>query len=145
MPLEQRKKHGFCKFYNILGHKTSQCELSRDLVQNAMKEEIDPKVEEALVDSIDVLMVYITDDTKEAKFNLKEQMKVVFPKAMEDLIDVLNRFKLMDFEVMLWPCCSVVPDKEALKELEKKPTLTSQRKVVDKANKNISFSTRGDA
>lgn len=85
-----------------------------------MKEETDPKVEEVLVDSIDMLMVYITDDIKEAKCNLNEQMKVVFPKDIEELIDVLNRFKLKDFEVMLWSCCSVVPDKEAPKELEKK-------------------------
>lgn len=30
--LEQRKKQGFCKYHNFLGHKTSQCFLFRDLV-----------------------------------------------------------------------------------------------------------------
>lgn len=37
-PLEQRKKRGFCKYHNFLGHKTSQCFLFRDLVQNAIKD-----------------------------------------------------------------------------------------------------------
>ena len=37
-PLEQRKKRGFCKYHNFLGHKTSQCFLFRDLVQQALKE-----------------------------------------------------------------------------------------------------------
>lgn len=31
-PLEKRKKIGFCKFYNFLGHKTSLCVLFRYLV-----------------------------------------------------------------------------------------------------------------
>ena len=37
-PSEQRKKRGFCKYHNFLGHKTSQCFLFRDLVQQALKE-----------------------------------------------------------------------------------------------------------
>ena len=38
-PLDQRKKRGFCKYHNFLGHKTSQCFLFRDLVQGAIKDE----------------------------------------------------------------------------------------------------------
>ncbi|XP_050890946.1 uncharacterized protein LOC127096419 [Lathyrus oleraceus] len=37
-PLEQQKKRGFCKYHNFLGHKTSQCFLFRDLIQNAIKD-----------------------------------------------------------------------------------------------------------
>ncbi|XP_050916265.1 uncharacterized protein LOC127131380 [Lathyrus oleraceus] len=37
-PLEQRKKIGFCKYHNFLGHKTSQCFIFIDLVQNAIQE-----------------------------------------------------------------------------------------------------------
>ena len=37
-PLEQRKKRGFCKYHNFLGHKTSQCFLFRDLVQGAIQD-----------------------------------------------------------------------------------------------------------
>ncbi|XP_050900808.1 uncharacterized protein LOC127107558 [Lathyrus oleraceus] len=37
-PLEQRKKRGFCKYHNFLGHKTSQCFLFKDLIQNAIKD-----------------------------------------------------------------------------------------------------------
>jgi len=36
--LEQRKKRGFCKYHNFLGHKTSHCVLLRDLVQKALNE-----------------------------------------------------------------------------------------------------------
>ncbi|XP_050908838.1 uncharacterized protein LOC127122568 [Lathyrus oleraceus] len=38
-PLEQQKKRGFCKYHNFLGHKTSQCFLFRDLIQNAIKDD----------------------------------------------------------------------------------------------------------
>src|SRR4051812_40301704 len=37
-PLEQRKKRGFCKYHSFLGHKTSQCFLFRDLIQNALND-----------------------------------------------------------------------------------------------------------
>ncbi|XP_050908897.1 uncharacterized protein LOC127122637 [Lathyrus oleraceus] len=37
-PLEQRKKRGFCKYHNFLGHETSQCFLFRDLIQNAIRD-----------------------------------------------------------------------------------------------------------
>lgn len=36
--LEQRKKRGFFKYHSFLGHKTCQCFLFRDLVQNAIQE-----------------------------------------------------------------------------------------------------------
>lgn len=38
LPLEQRKKRGFCKYHNCLGYKTSQCFLFRDLVHNAIRD-----------------------------------------------------------------------------------------------------------
>ena len=38
--LEQRKKRGFCKYHNFLGHKTSHCVLFRDLVQRGLNEGI---------------------------------------------------------------------------------------------------------
>ena len=37
-PLEQKKKRGFYKFHNFLGHKISQCALFMDLVHKALKE-----------------------------------------------------------------------------------------------------------
>ncbi|XP_058784282.1 uncharacterized protein LOC131659057 [Vicia villosa] len=37
-PLEQRKKRGYFKYHNFLGHRTSQCFLFRDLIQNVIKE-----------------------------------------------------------------------------------------------------------
>lgn len=38
IPLEQRKNIGFCKYHNLLGHKTSQCLIFRDLVQKALND-----------------------------------------------------------------------------------------------------------
>lgn len=37
-PLEKKKKRGFCKFHNFLGHKTSKCVIFRDLVHKALKD-----------------------------------------------------------------------------------------------------------
>ncbi|WJX24020.1 hypothetical protein P8452_13183 [Trifolium repens] len=37
-PLDMRKKRGYCKYHNFLGHRTSQCVLFRDLVQKALNE-----------------------------------------------------------------------------------------------------------
>ncbi|XP_050909200.1 uncharacterized protein LOC127122971 [Lathyrus oleraceus] len=75
-PLEQKKKGGFCKFHNFLGHKTYQCVLFRDLVQKALKEgrlqfgerpkmqvDYDPlKLEEALhVEPLECMVVETID------------------------------------------------------------------------------------
>ena len=38
-PLEQRKNKGFCKYHNFLSHKTSQCVLFKDFVQDTLKDE----------------------------------------------------------------------------------------------------------
>lgn len=70
-------------------------------------------------------------------------MKMVFPKAEEELINFMNICKLGDFEVMLCPCCIAVFDKEAMKELEK--TNPYQSKKVgqqDHCNKFF-FNKRG--
>lgn len=37
-PIAKRRKKGFCKLNNFLGHKTSQCVLFRDLVHKALNE-----------------------------------------------------------------------------------------------------------
>lgn len=78
-----------------------------------MEEEDDPKVEKALlVEPVNVLVVDIADDidTKEVEVSYTNQMKVVFAKSEEELIDFLNRYKLKDFEVMLCPCYNAVFD-----------------------------------
>lgn len=122
-PLDQRTKKGFSKFYNFLGHKTSQCVLFRDLVQNIVKEgrlkfaekqkyqpkgESDPKADEALfVEPLDLFMVDITKNTKGVEPNYEEQLKVVFPKADEELIHFLNRYKLKDSRFFY--VCTAVP------------------------------------
>lgn len=67
-------------------------------------------------------------------------MKVVFPKAEEELIDFQNKCKLKDSEVMLCLRYSVVFDKEVQKSW-KRPTLISQRKLVNKTSANNCFLT----
>ena len=47
-----------------------------------------------------------------------EKMQVVYPKAEEELIDFLNRCKIVSSVVMSCPRCSVVFDKEAAKSIE---------------------------
>lgn len=80
LQLKQRKKKGFCKFHNFLGHKTSKCIIFRDLLQNPLKEgrlkffnkpkpqeegNLDSKMEEALFGkTVDLLMVDIVDNNK---------------------------------------------------------------------------------
>lgn len=48
-----------------------------------------------------------------------EQVKVVYPKAEEELIDFLNMCNFKDSKVILCPRCSTVFDKEDAKDLEK--------------------------
>lgn len=47
-----------------------------------------------------------------------EKIKVVYPKAGEELIDFLNLYKITGSEVMLYPRCSAMFDIEATKCLK---------------------------
>jgi len=49
---------------------------------------------------------------------LAEKMTEAYPKADEDLIDFLNRCKISNTNVMLYPRCSAVFDKEAATSIE---------------------------
>lgn len=89
-------------------------------------------------------MVDVTEglDNKTYEMNMldyNEQVKVVYPRGEEKLIDFLNRCKLKDYEVMLFPCCSVVFDKEASKEKEKIRPYTHQPKIFEKQDKQGKF------
>ncbi|WJX30008.1 hypothetical protein P8452_18592 [Trifolium repens] len=133
-PLDMRKKRGYCKYHNFLGHRTSQCVLFRDLVQKALNEGRlkfgeKPKVTKAdpessqnadtlyaepqaimMVEAMEVTEVQVQKIPEEEYF---EKMKVVYPRAEEDLVDFLNRCKLENKGVMLCARCSAVCDKEA--------------------------------
>ncbi|KAK2422828.1 hypothetical protein QL285_033329 [Trifolium repens] len=139
-PLEMRKKRGYCKYHNFLGHRTSQCVLFRDLVQKALNEGRlkfgeKPKVAKGdpesshnadtlyaepqaimMVEAMEVTEVQVEKIPEEEYF---EKMKVVYPRAEEDLIDFLNRCKLENKGVMLCARCSAVCDKEATAGLMK--------------------------
>lgn len=129
----------FYKFHNYLGHKTLQCIIFRDLVQNPLKEgslkfvdkpnpqeegNSDSKVEKALyVEAVKVIMVEIMDNNNVYMFKVNsldyiEQVKLVYPKSEEVLINFLNRCELKYSEVMLCLHCSAIFDKEVAKGLE---------------------------
>lgn len=144
-PLEQRKKQGFCKYHNFLGHKTSQCFLFKDLLQNALNEgrikfskgkapvkiDSDPLqvVDASYVEPVVVNMVEITEDFNMDEFEQSEnQIEVVFPKAGESLVEFLYMCQADDSEVMLCPHCSAVFDKKVVKKFK------SAQKAKEKEN-----------
>ncbi|CAJ2657404.1 unnamed protein product [Trifolium pratense] len=138
-PIEQRKKRGYCKFHNYLGHKTYQCVVFRDLVQKAlnegrlkyadkakppMKVDSDPLLpaDATYVEVYDCNMVEVIDAAAPVKAVPEEEyekrVREVYPNAEEELVDFLNRCKLKNAEVMLCPRCSAVCDKEATAGLQ---------------------------
>lgn len=111
--LEQRKKSVFCKFHNILGHKTSQCVFFRDLVQNSLKddklkfvnkkklrpeEDVEMKVQSLFVEPVYIMVFDTIDEAgdEDNKVNYEDQATKVYPKDEEKLVEILNCFKLKD-------------------------------------------------
>jgi hypothetical protein len=137
-PIEQRKKRGYCKYHNYLGHKTYQYVLFRDLVQKTinegrlkfgdkakpqMKLESDPLqvAETSYVEPFEYLIVNAAEAAPIMAIPEEEYVKKVqevYPKAEDELVDFLNRSKLHNTEVMLCPRCSAVCDEEALASLK---------------------------
>lgn len=107
-PLQQRKKRGFCKYHDFLGHKTSQCLLFKDLGQNALdnkrpkfakgkspiKIDSDPlQVGEGNVAKpVGINMVEIIDFNMEEKDGDFESNEIedIYPKAGEGFLEFLN-------------------------------------------------------
>ncbi|XP_050909426.1 uncharacterized protein LOC127123231 [Lathyrus oleraceus] len=78
-PLEQRKKIGFCKYHGFLGHKTSQCFLFRDLVQNAIQEgrlKFGDKTRSQMKIDFDPLQVVDAHYTEPEEVNLVEALMI---------------------------------------------------------------------
>ncbi|WJX90122.1 hypothetical protein P8452_72053 [Trifolium repens] len=69
-----------------------------------------------MVEAMEVSEVQVEKIPEEEYF---EKMKVIYPRAEEDLIDFLNRCKLENKGVMLCARCSAVCDKEATAGLMK--------------------------
>lgn len=97
-PLKQRKKKCFCKFHNFLSHKTSQCVLFRNLVQNSPmdgmvkfadkqkqrpQEDVEINVEALFFKSVDIMVVDTVDkaDTEYNKESYKDHEARAYPKA----------------------------------------------------------------
>ncbi|XP_045807593.1 uncharacterized protein LOC123901479 [Trifolium pratense] len=137
-PIDQRKKRGYCKYHNYLGHKTYQCVLFRDLVQKALNEgrlkfaektklqmKVDtdplPAADASLVEVYDCNMIDVVDAAASVKAipekEYEKKVREVYPNAEEELVDYLNRCKLNNAEVMLCPRCSAVCDKKATEGL----------------------------
>jgi hypothetical protein len=69
-----------------------------------------------MVEAMEVTDVQAEEIPKKEYF---EKIKVVYPRAEEDLIDFLNRCKLENKGVMLCARCNDVCDKEAIAGLRK--------------------------
>lgn len=152
-PLNQKKKRGFCKFHNFLGHKTSYCVLFRDLVQKALNEgrlqfeekpkmqvDADPlKVEEEFYSEInDCMMIEategleeeITAETFEGPDNTKK-LEEIYPQAGESLEDFQEKCKVTGSEAALCPRCNAVFDKKAAERYEEAKKKTAPRFLFD--------------
>ncbi|KAK2384605.1 hypothetical protein QL285_071934 [Trifolium repens] len=135
-PLEQRKKRGFCKYHNFLGHKTSQCVLFRDLVQKALQEgrlkfgekpkskqlvDEDPLqiADAAYTEPFECLMLEALNLTEGGQLvsipeeEYENKVEEVYPQPGETLLDFLQRCKENDGEATLCPHCSAMFDKKA--------------------------------
>ena len=77
-----------------------------------------------MVEAMEVTEVQAEKIPEEEYF---EKMKVVYPRAEEDLIDFLNRCKLENKGVMLCARCSVVCDKEATEGLKRFQPATNKQ------------------
>ncbi|MCH79898.1 hypothetical protein A2U01_0000659 [Trifolium medium] len=122
----------FTKFTGDTSESTVE-HIARDLVQKALNEgrlKFDEKVkpqmnvdsdplqvaETSYAEPFDCLMVEAMEVTQIQAVPEKEyaeKIKVVYPRAEEELVDFLNSCKLNNTEVMLCPRCSAVCDKEA--------------------------------
>ncbi|XP_050915883.1 uncharacterized protein LOC127130976 [Lathyrus oleraceus] len=83
-PLEQRKKRGFCKYHSFLGHKTSQCFLFRDLIQNAIRDgrlKFADKGKNQMKVDTDPLNVVETNYVEPVEFNMVDVREVKAVKA----------------------------------------------------------------
>jgi len=93
-PLEQRKKRGFCKYHNFLGHKTSHWVLFRDLVQKALNEgrlKFGDKSKSQMQMDVDPLKVVYAMYTEVADCNVVEAIIYVVEKlSVEAKVDVVE-------------------------------------------------------
>ena len=109
-PLEQRKKRGFCKYHNFLGHKTSQCFLFRDLIQNAIKDgrlkfsdkgknpmkvgtDLLLMVETNYAEPLDINVVEIAEGKVESKVEFEEDWDFILIKNEREATDGLPLIK----------------------------------------------------
>src|ERR1051325_10487580 len=107
-PLEQRKKRGFCKYHNFLGHKTSQCFLFRDLIQNAIKDgrlkfsdkgknpmkvDTDPLLmaETNYAEPLEINMIEVVENKVQTNLEFEEEGSFVLVKNKKEITDNLPK------------------------------------------------------
>lgn len=93
---------------------------------------------------MEIIMVDVTDDLNTRidevnMLNYNEKVNMVYHRVEDELIDFFNRCKLKDIEVMLCPCCSLVFNKKATKEVEKIIPQTYQPMRSGKQDKQGTF------
>lgn len=100
------------------------------------------------VEPVEVLMVEIYEDhiPKIEDMNMLDypkKVKVVYPNAEEELINLLIQCKIERFEVMLCLKCSTVFEKEATKDLEGIRNRPSKKSFRDERIPQCAFKKRG--
>ncbi|XP_016168708.1 uncharacterized protein LOC107611275 [Arachis ipaensis] len=118
------KEKPYCKFHQATSHLTNSCVRFRDLIQEAimegglkfddgkeeMKVDVDPfDVDASFVEPcFGVNMVGMSYDFDVALDDFESQVRTVYPRAGDSLLDFLVQQKIKDRDVSLCPRCNTV-------------------------------------
>ncbi|RYR67694.1 hypothetical protein Ahy_A03g014084 [Arachis hypogaea] len=138
LSVKDLKGKPYCKFYQATSHSTNSCVRFRDLIQEAIMEgwlkfndgnkEIKVDVGPFDVDAIfvepcfRVNMVGMSYYFDVALDDFESQVRSVYPRVGDGLLDFLVQQKIKDWDISLCPWCNAVFDAEATIIFEKKRT-----------------------
>ncbi|RYR53518.1 hypothetical protein Ahy_A06g028674 [Arachis hypogaea] len=135
LSVKDLKGKPYCKFHQATSHLTNSCVRFKDLIQEAimerrlifddgkkeMKVDVDPfDVDTSFVEPYrGVNMVGMSYDFDVALDDFESQVRSVYPRAGDSLLDFLVQQKIKDRNISLCPRCNVVFDAETEAIFEK--------------------------
>ncbi|RYQ90203.1 hypothetical protein Ahy_B09g096438 isoform A [Arachis hypogaea] len=135
LSVEDLKGKRYCKFHQATSHSTNSCVHFRDLIQEAIMEgqlkfddgkkemnvDVDPfEVDASYVEPcFGVNMVGMSYDFDMALDDFESQVRSVYPRTRDGLLDFFVQQKIKDRDVSLCPQCNAVFDAEAAAIFEK--------------------------
>ncbi|RYQ82169.1 hypothetical protein Ahy_B10g100778 [Arachis hypogaea] len=135
LSVKDLKEKPYCKFHQAKSHLTNSCVHFRDLIQGAIMEgrlkfddgkkeikvDVDPfEADASFVEPcFGVNMVGMSYDFDVALDDFQSQVRSVYPRAGDGLLDFLVQQKIKDRDVSLCPRCNVVFDVEVAAIFEK--------------------------